>query len=66
MKIIVNGQDHEHRGHATLADLLQELGADPRRIAVLVDDAVISAERRADVRLREGSRVEILIMAGGG
>jgi sulfur carrier protein len=66
MRLIVNGKPHEHAGAGRPADLLKEIGADPDRSALGVNDEVI---RRADwesVKLREGDRVEVLVFAGGG
>ncbi len=66
MKITVNGKAHEHRGDGTVAGVLRELGADPARVAVVVNEAVIRSAERAAARLKEGDRVEVLTFAGGG
>ena len=66
MHIHVNGEPYEHRGDGTLDALLAEIGADVRRVAVMVDGDVVRAEKRASCRLVEGCSVEVLTLAGGG
>lgn len=65
MQVCVNGETCE-----TLAvfvdDLVCEQGADPARVAVVLNDAVLPAILRATTRLAAGDRVELLIFAGGG
>lgn len=64
--IIVNGKPHATRAECTVAELLRELGAVPARVAVMVNDDVVPADRRATRLLHAGDRVEIVIFAGGG
>ena len=66
MQLTVNGETHEHRGSGTLRELLQELGAEPARVAVVVNDEVVPRDRRDALRLRPADRVEVLAFAGGG
>lgn len=66
MLLIVNGSLHTHCGDATLASLLAEWGADPRSVAVMVNDAVLPRPRWPETRLNENDRVEILVLAAGG
>ena len=66
MKLTVDGVEQEHDGEATLTALLTAVGADPERVAVMVNDEVIPKAKRAELRLREGDRVELLTFAGGG
>ena len=66
MKIILNGEPHEHRGDGTLSAVLREIEAAPARVAVVVNETVVRGAERDAVRLKEGDRVEILTFAGGG
>lgn len=50
----------------TLPILLEKVGADPRRVAVVVNDSVVPAAKRTQFRLSDGDRIEILAFAGGG
>jgi thiamine biosynthesis protein ThiS len=65
MQVILNGEACETRA-ATVLELLTEQGADPARVAVVLNDAVLPAAGRAAVRLAAGDRVELLAFAGGG
>jgi len=66
MNLTVNGQAHEHKGKATVQGLLDGMEIDCARVAVMVNDRVISRPRYAAARLCENDRVEILTFAGGG
>ena len=66
MKLTVNGNPHEHAGDGSLDALLRELGADPARVALMVNDKVIGRDARVAVRLQPRDRVEVLVFAGGG
>jgi sulfur carrier protein len=66
MQLTVNGEEHEHRGDGTVSSLLEELGADRGRVALMVNAEVVARERRDGLLLREGDRIEVLTFAGGG
>jgi thiamine biosynthesis protein ThiS len=66
MNIIVNGNQHELAVAGTLGQLLKELEIVPERVAIMVNDRVISKASRAEVVLRDGDRIEILTFIGGG
>lgn len=65
MQLKVNGEDLTYAGRPRLADLLAEV-APGRRVAVLVNTAIVRADARADHELHEGDRIEIIEFAGGG
>jgi sulfur carrier protein len=64
--LTVNGAPHRHDGEGTLASLLGELGANPRRVAIMVNDEILHGADRDRRVLKEGDRVEVLMFAGGG
>jgi thiamine biosynthesis protein ThiS len=64
--LTVNGAPHEHRGDATIAALLAELGADPGRVAIMLNGRILRGADRDAVRLAAGDEVEVLVFAGGG
>lgn len=66
MNLIVNGTPHQHQGDGTLLSLLQEMGAIPERVAVMVNDEVIPRANRTAVTLKENDRIEVLSFCGGG
>jgi len=63
MNLTVNGNTCEHGGDGKLLALIEEMGANPSRVAVVVNDAI--ADKDSCV-LSDGDRVEILTLAGGG
>ena len=66
MKIQVNGEAMERPDGETLAALLVALGAVGGRVATVLNDEVLPAAARAEQKLSENDRVEILTFAGGG
>ncbi len=66
MELTVNGEAHTHKGNGSLRTLLDELGADQARVALMVNDSVVRRDKREETVLREGDRVEVLTFAGGG
>ena len=66
MNTVVNGTPTDLPADINVAELLQRLGVTATRVAVLVNDDVVMADRRAQHLLHDGDRVEILTFAGGG
>ena len=66
MKLTVNGSPHAHRGNGTVRALLREMKADTDRVAVLVNERVVSRGKFGSAKLTENDVVEVLTYAGGG
>ena len=66
MEIWINGDAREVRSGITVRDLLVELGLGARGIAVEINREVVPRAAHADRVIREGDRVEIIRMVGGG
>jgi sulfur carrier protein len=66
VRLTVNGETYEHNGDGRVATLLAECKAPDKRVAVLVNDRAVARRERAETRLNEGDRVEIVVLAGGG
>ncbi|HEV8060006.1 MAG TPA: sulfur carrier protein ThiS [Gemmataceae bacterium] len=64
--ITVNGESQPLPEGATVAQVLERLGFDRRRIAVEVNREVIPLSLHAELRLRENDAVEIVTLVGGG
>jgi sulfur carrier protein len=62
----VNGKRIELEGPTSLPDYLDQLGVDPRAIAVEHNGDILERAAYDSVTLREGDRVEIVRMVGGG
>ncbi|ASP22560.1 sulfur carrier protein ThiS [Antarctobacter heliothermus] len=65
MKIIVNGEAFETSA-PTLTALLEELGKGDAKVATSVNEAFVSKAQRADLRVQDGDRVEIVAPRQGG
>lgn len=66
MKLTVNGNPHEHLGNGSIAELLEELGANPEHTALMVNGDVIPSSEWSSAVLNENDDVEMLVFVGGG
>ena len=66
LKLTINGEIRTLSGPVTLAELLDDLGYDRRRIAVEVNRQVVPLPRHDEHRLGAGDDVEIVTLVGGG
>ena len=66
MDLVVNGEAYRHNGRATIADLLLECGAEAGRTAVMVNGDIVRKSGFDTVRLSDGDRVELIVIAAGG
>jgi sulfur carrier protein len=66
VNIIVNGLAREVREDTSIAQLLAELDLTAQAVAVEVNLELIPRGHHAEHRLREGDRLEIVTLVGGG
>ncbi|MGI8553007.1 MAG: sulfur carrier protein ThiS [Dehalococcoidia bacterium] len=66
VNLTVNGEPRTLPEESTLPDFLTSLQLDGRRIAVAHNGTVLYREDWPSVMLREGDRLEIVRMIGGG
>ncbi len=66
MNLTVNGKAREVSGPLTLLGLIEQLGIDPRIIAVEHNGDIVKRDRYAEVGLASGDKLEIVRMVGGG
>jgi thiamine biosynthesis protein ThiS len=62
----INGKAVELEQPTALPDYLQKLGVDARAVAVEHNGEIVERSSYASVTLRDGDRVEIVRMVGGG
>jgi len=65
MKIVLNGAPRDVRA-AVLSELLEELGYAGARVATAVNEEFVPAAARAETRLTDGDRLEIVAPMQGG
>jgi len=66
MKLIVNGEPHEHCGNGTIDALLEELGATKEHTALMINGVVVPSNIWKTTTLKENNEVEMLVFVGGG
>lgn len=64
--ITLNGEHKKVAAGASVADLLNSVGAESQNVAVVVNEHIVRPDARASELLQENDQVEILVFAGGG
>ena len=62
----VNGELHTCAAQTPLTKLLQQLGLNPRLVAVEYNGEIIHRQYWSDTRVQDGDRLEIVTIVGGG
>ena len=66
LNILFNGESREVNDGRTVGDLLDELDLSPRHVAVEVNLEVVPRQRHYQHVLRDGDRIEVVTLVGGG
>ena len=66
MRVFVNGEEREVPDAVTVTGLLTAIEVTAERVAVEVNREIVPRSLHAEHALREGDRVEIVTMVGGG
>lgn len=66
LRVTINAEPRTLDGPLTVAELLDGLGFDRRRIAVEINQEVVPLAQHGDHRLAEGDAIEIVTLVGGG
>lgn len=66
MRLEINGKPVETPDGQTVAELLARFDLQPLRVAVEVNESLVRRSRFPETRLRDGDRVEIVTLVGGG
>lgn len=66
MQIIVNGEQTSIADGATIANVIDELGLQPRYVGVEVNLELIPREQHQDHHLCDGDQLEVVTLVGGG
>ncbi len=65
MRVVINGRE-QAVGARTVEDLVRDLQLDGRPVAVELNREVVPKARFRETALREGDRLEIVSLVGGG
>ena len=66
LAIHVNGDAHRVTGDVTIAEMLQELGIDPSKVAVERNLEIVPRSTLGEVQVEDGDNFEIVHFVGGG
>jgi thiamine biosynthesis protein ThiS len=66
MRLLLNGEERDIAGVASIADLVSTLGLDARKVAVERNLEIAPRSTYADTALADGDRIEIVTFIGGG
>jgi thiamine biosynthesis protein ThiS len=66
LSIILNGELHRVAAGSSIADLVTELGLNPRKVAVERNLEIVPRSTLSDVLLADGDQLEIVHFVGGG
>jgi sulfur carrier protein len=66
MRLVLNGEDRDFEGVASVAALVNSLGLDPRKVAVERNLEIVPRSTYAQAALADGDRIEIVHFIGGG
>ncbi len=66
MKITLNGESKNIPDGLTVEGLLQHLDIKPGRVAVEINEGIVRKATYADVRVKDGDRIEVVQFMGGG
>ena len=64
--VVVNGKPRPLDGEMGLAQFLEAHKIEPKLIAIEYNGLILDRDRYAEVTLRDGDRLEIVHMIGGG
>ena len=66
MRLLLNGEQRDVADVVTIADLVDALGLDARKVAVERNLEIAPRSTYADTALADGDRIEIVTFIGGG
>lgn len=66
MTLTINGEEKSFAAHLNVAELIQQLGMKPDRVAVELNREIVSRSAWPATQLKEGDRLEIVHFVGGG
>jgi sulfur carrier protein len=64
--LTINGEEKSFASRLSLAELIQQLGMKPDRVAVELNREIVSRSAWPATHLKDGDRLEIVHFVGGG
>ena len=66
MRIILNGKPETIDARATVADLLERLELAPVRVAVEINEELVTRRTFGETQIHDGDLIEVVTFVGGG
>lgn len=66
MKITLNGKQYGCSPDTPLPALLQQIKADPEKVAVVINGKIVPREEFSSTKPAENDNIDVIIFAGGG
>ena len=66
ISVFVNGEDVRIEAGSTVSDLISKLDLKPERVALEYNGSILPRSTWSDLRLEDGSRLEVVHFVGGG
>ena len=66
MQVIFNGESQDIDGKTSIADILERFEIERRQVAVEVNQEIVPRDKLDGHVLREGDRIEVVTLVGGG
>ena len=66
MRVTINGIEHTLDEGLTIAQLLVQLGKNPKFLAVEQNYELVPRTKHTEIPIREGDTIEIVTLVGGG
>jgi thiamine biosynthesis protein ThiS len=66
INVTINGEEHQFLSPINLAELLQYLNLPLTRIAVELNQAVVSRAHWSDTEIKDNDKLEVVHFVGGG
>lgn len=66
MRVTINGTEHTIDEGLTIAQLLTQLGKNPKFLAVEQNWELVPRTKHAEIPIAEGDTIEIVTLVGGG
>jgi len=66
IRITVNDEEHLFDEETTIQTMLKELGLDDKIVVVVLNDDIVNSENYANTMLKDGDKIELVRIVGGG
>jgi thiazole synthase len=66
ISITLNGEQRELAAAVSIAELVRQLGLNPKQVAVEINRELVARSRQAETNLAQGDVVEVVTLVGGG